>query len=103
MSKTIDEQISKCRRLIAGVAGKTDKLRQLGVDEAEIVELESNLSRLADMSRDCDEARQQLHTKVEAMHTVSAKVKDTFLSIKGAIKKTYPQEEWNNWGIDDKR
>lgn len=103
MSKTVETQIDKCRRLIAGASGRIDELNKLGVCESQLSDLDANLSRLAAMSSDCEAVREQLHDKIAAMHQVLDDVKASFLSIKGTIKQNYPQEEWTKWGIDDRR
>ena len=103
MSKTVENLIEKCRRLIAGASGRTGELKQLGVSESQLTQLDASLQQLAVMSNDCEAMRAQLHDKVAAMHTALDAVKGSFLSIKGTIKQEYPQAEWIEWGIDDKR
>lgn len=103
MSKTVENQIEKCRRLIAGASSRTEELKQLGVSETQLTELDASLQQLAAMSTDCEAMRALLHDKIAALHSVLDTVKGSFLSIKGTIKQSYPQEEWIKWGIDDKR
>ena len=103
MSKTVENLIEKCRRLIAGASGRTGELKQLGVSESQLTQLDASLQQLAEMSNDCEAMRAQLHDKVAAMHAALDAVKGSFLSIKGTIKQKYPKEEWIEWGFDDKR
>lgn len=47
MSKTVENLIEKCRRLIAGASGRTGELKQLGVSESQLTQLDASLQQLA--------------------------------------------------------
>ena len=47
--------------------------------------------------------RADLSNKVKHMNAVLTKAKDQFASLKKVIKGNYLQEEWQRFGIQDKR
>ena len=89
--------------LIDGLRANLQEVADRGIDEASISGMEETLTVLAQANQECDELRSLLAQKVKNMNTVLAKAKSQFADTKKTIKGYYPQEEWNRFGIPDKR
>lgn len=103
MTKTIELQIEKCRALISGLRSNTEAASALGITSQEIDTLEANLLRLSAASEECEALREELSGKVRATNQILGEVKEAYASRKRTIKDNYPQEQWGNFGVMDKR
>lgn len=103
MSKTIDLQIDKSRSLIDGLRRNIGELAGHGINEADLVNMDSELEQLSNASNECDAIREELSKKVQRMKEILATVKTQFAEKKGVIKSNYPQEAWIKYGVLDKR
>ena len=61
------------------------------------------LKTLSAANNECDAVRTDLYNKVKHMNAALTKAKDQFASLKKVIKGNYLQEEWQRFGIQDKR
>lgn len=103
MSKTIDQQIEKCRILIDGMRKNIGELADKGINNELLDRLAGDIERLAAANRECDEMRSALSAKVKAMNAILTGVKETYIESKRKIKPNYPQEQWLRYGVQDKR
>lgn len=103
MSKTIDLQIEKSRVLIEGLSRNIEALRDKGIASDALENMSADLDRLKASNDECDRIREELSLKVKAMNEILAQVKDAFAEKKRIIKTNYPQEQWINYGVQDKR
>ena len=72
------------------------------IDES-LKQMSEDLVRLKEANDDCDRAREELSAKVKHMNAILTGVKEAFADKKRVIKTNYPQEEWLNYGVQDKR
>ncbi len=103
MSKTINLQIAKSRRLIDGLRSNPDVMTRLNISDSELSAMSNMLEELAVMGRECDELRGKMSVKVKQSNELLAKIKDEFATKKKLVKVNYPQEEWLRYGVEDKR
>ena len=103
MSKTIELQIEKSRVLIEGLGRNIEALRGKGISDESLKQMSEDLVRLKEANADCDRAREELSAKVKHMNAILTGVKEAFADKKRVIKTNYPQEEWLNYGVQDKR
>ena len=86
MSKTIELQIEKSRVLVEGLNKNIESLRAKGISEDSLQSMTNDLNLLKEANDECDKAREELSLKVKRI-----------------IKTSYPQEQWINYGVQDKR
>ena len=103
MSKTIDLQIEKSRVLIEGLGKNIETLRDKGIASEELQAMAADLERLKLSNDECDKIREELSRKVKAMNDILTTVKEAFAEKKRIIKINYPQEQWIQYGVQDKR
>ena len=103
MSKTIDLQIEKSRVLIEGLGKNIETLRDKGIASEELHAMAADLERLKLSNDECDKIREELSRKVKAMNDILTTVKEAFAEKKRIIKTNYPQEQWIQYGVQDKR
>jgi len=103
MSKTIDLQVEKSATLIKGLRKNLSQLTGKGIAADQLDVMEADLEKLKKANEECDKMRAELSVKVKAMNAILASVKDEFAEKKKVIKGYYPQEQWFNFGVLDKR
>ncbi len=102
MSKTVEIQIEKSRRLVEGLRKHLAGIGG-GVTNDEISSMEQWLKELETANAEVDRLREELAPKVKRMNEVLARVKGAYADKKKTLKGYYPQERWADYGIPDKR
>ncbi len=103
MSKTTDTQIEKSRSLIAGLRKHVSIKGEADFSEKEIAAMESTLLQLQEASAEVTRLRDELTPKVKRMNEMLDAVKTAYNVQKKKLKGFYPQEQWLDYGIPDKR
>lgn len=103
MSKTIDLQIEKSRFLIDGLRKNLDAIKDKGFNSDELDKMSADLDVLKVANAECEVLREQLSEKVKQVNGILSGVKEIFAEKKKIIKGYYPQEEWERYGVMDKR
>lgn len=103
MSKTIDLQLEKSRSLAVGLRKHVANGKDTSITNASIDQMEERIAQLAQANEECDRLRAELSVKVKAMNATLAEVKETYHNYKQNIKGYYPQEQWIDYGVADKR
>lgn len=103
MSKTIDLQVEKSRSLIEGYRNNLAELQARGVTAAQLDAMEQNIKQLIAAGEECDQLRATLTQKVRAANAILQTVKDEFLEQKKIVKSAYDPQDWQRYGIMDKR
>ena len=102
MSKTTEIQIEKSSNLIAGLR-KHLNAKGEGITDSEIDNMEKAVNDLRAVNEEVDRLRNELTPKVKHMNDVLAIVKTAYTTQKKKLKDFYPQEQWADYGIPDKR
>lgn len=103
MSKTIETQIEKSLLLVKGFRDNIAELRDKGVSDEALDEIENDLKSLEEQNRQCDELRVKLKDRVRDVNRALDNAKHTYFDMKKIIKNNYLQEEWHKYGVTDKR
>ena len=103
MSKTIELQIEKSRNLIDGLRKHLRQGVGGGVNDQEIDQMEQTLTQLCAANDECDRLRAELAPKVKHMNELLAVAKAAYAEKKKTLKGYYPQEQWADYGVPDKR
>jgi len=103
MSKTVEQQIEKSKNLVEGLRKHLANGVGGGVTLDEISDMVQALQELAVANEACDRLRAELSPKVKHMNEVLANVKAVYAEKKKTLKGYYPQEQWADYGIPDKR
>ena len=103
MPKTIQTQIDKSQMLLDGLRKNVTEVSNKGITASALDDFEVTLKTLSAANNECDAVRADLSNKVKHMNAALTKAKDQFASLKKVIKGNYLQEEWQRFGIQDKR
>lgn len=103
MSKTVDLQIEKSRGLVGGLRKHLGAGVGGGITSQEIDEMERMLGELEEANSECERLRAELSPKVKHMNDILAAVKTAYADRKKMLKGYYPQEQWPDYGVPDKR
>jgi len=103
MSKTIDIQIEKSQNLIKGLRRHISEHGEKDFAEKEIALIEANINQLKSVSDEVTRLREELAPKVKHMNDILDAVKESYKENKQKLKAFYPQEQWEQYGIPDKR
>ncbi len=103
MSKTVEQQIEKSKNLVEGLRKHLANGIGGGVTPEEISRMEEALQQLAVANEDCERLRAELSPKVKLMNAILADVKTVYAEKKKTLKGYYPQEQWADYGVPDKR
>jgi len=102
MSKTNEMQIEKTRKLIVGLRKHLANGKE-GVTSSEIDEMETRLNELQTLNNQCDALREQLQPMVRQANHLLTDVKASYAEWKKIIRNGYPQEQWIQYGLLDRR
>ena len=102
MSKTVEIQIEKSRKLVEGLRKHLKGIGG-GVTNEEINAMEEAVGELEAANAEVDRLREELAPKVKQMNAVMARVKEAYAEKKKTLKGYYPQERWSDYGVPDKR
>lgn len=103
MTKTIDIQVEKSTRLIKALKANIAEFESKGVSIAQLDRMAEDLKRLEESSDAAEELRKKLSDQVKNTNNILAQCKDDFAKTKAVVRNNYPQEEWINYGVTDKR
>ena len=104
MAKTIETQIEKSRTLIEGLRKHVEKGgNETNITADTVNAMEAQLRLLVEANEECDRLRAELSPKVKRMNELLAGVKAAYAANKKTIKGYYPQEQWPDYGVTDKR
>ena len=91
MSKTFENNAQKALTMASGI-------RTEGLDK-----LEAEANKAIEMIREVDALRQVVSEKLQKANEQLADVKELAMSYRHTIKNNFPMEQWETFGISDKR
>ena len=103
MSKTIDLQVDKTMRLVDGVKAHLNELLDKGVDAHVLDDLVDKTRHMKQLDQECDALHDQLSAKTRAKNDILNSVKTGYADLRKILHDNYPQEEWEKYGLLDKR
>ena len=103
MSVTFLNEIDKADVLVAGLRKHLGEVKQLGINADTINKLEEASKVLRQKDEEVDALRRQANLKGHENRDLLADLKAQMLALRKAIKGRYPQTEWINYGVQDKR
>ncbi len=103
MNRIYSEQIEKALALAEGLKKNSATLKAQGFDLSLIEKLEQDCEIMAREGEAIAAEEEALSEHRSACHVVLSRLKTNFFSGKGFIKQNIEQEQWNNYGVPDKR
>lgn len=103
MTKTIDTQVEKSTRLIKALKANISEFQDKGVSNTDLDDMLENLQRLEESSKAAEALRAKLSEQVRTTNNILSQCKDAYVRVKSVVRNNYPQEQWINYGVTDKR
>ena len=103
MSVTNLNEIDKAAVLVAGLRKHNKEVEAIGITTDALNRLEEAAKALRQKDAEVDELRRQANNKAHENMDLIADLKVQMLTMRKAVKARYPQYEWSNYGVQDKR
>lgn len=102
MNKIYSDQIAKATSLSDGIKRNVETLKRRSID-LNTEAMDSICKQLVEASNKQEEAEQALKLVRDEAHSLLEQLKTEILETKTPIKTTFPPEQWQQFGIADKR
>ena len=103
MSKTISDQIEKIQLLISGLRKNLHLVTDKGINTELIDKMEAIGKTLAVQNEKVEVLREEVSKEIRIANQQHKELRDDFADTKRIIKQNFPQEEWEKFGVLDKR
>ena len=104
MSKpTYAEQISGAQVMVAGLRGNATQVNRRGIDDQFINRLDSDRLTAATLNDQQEKLKADLKSKTAELDAKMAEMEKGVTEAKKIVKLDFPQDQWKQFGIEDKR
>jgi len=103
MSKTVDLQVEKVSGLIEGIRKNQGRLSAKGICVAKLDELDREIAAVAEANRRCEELRAECSAQIKLTNGLLENLKREYAIYRNQIRNNFPQEQWIEFGLQDKR
>lgn len=103
MSKTFEDQVMKAKVLAEGMKANLKELAARGVNENALDSLITECIEAIKKSQEVDQLREEASQKLREANCVLSNIKDRYNAMRMIIKGHYPLEQWQKFGLTDKR
>ena len=103
MSITISNEVAKAQFLAEGLRKKIELIKNKGLDEAFISQLEASYQELKTRDIELEAYKKELRERVKENNAKLADLKAQMLIARKTVKANYAQVEWIEFGVQDKK
>lgn len=104
MSKpTYADRISKAQVMVAGLRANAALVNRRGLDEMFINRLDGDRLSAGTLNDQQEKLKGDLNLKTVELDAKMGEMDKEFAEAKKIVKMDFPQEQWKQFGIDDKR
>lgn len=103
MSKTFEINAQKALTMASGIKTHLSEVAHLGIKAEGLDKLEAEANKAIEMIQEVDALRQTVSEKLQAANEQLADVKELAMGYRQTIKNNFPPEQWEHFGIMDKR
>jgi SMC interacting uncharacterized protein involved in chromosome segregation len=103
MSKLINEQVRKTEILISGLKSNKDVVKNWGISESLISEMEAEKMELDKDNQELERLKTEIREKSRAATKRMANLQKKFSAVKKVIKRDAEPIKWRQFGVIDKR
>ena len=103
MSKTFETNAQKALTMASGIKTHLSEVAHLGIKAEGLDKLEAEANKAIEMIQEVDALRQTVSEKLQAANEQLADVKELAMGYRQTIKNNLPPEQWEHFGIMDKR
>ena len=103
MSKTFENNAQKALTMASGIKQHLSEVAHLGIKTEGLDKLEAEANKVIEMIKEVDALRQEASEKLQKANEQLADVKELAMGYRQTIKNNFPMEQWEKFGISDKR
>ncbi len=103
MSKTFETNAQNALTMASGIKKHLSEVAHLGIKAEGLEKLEAEANKAIEMIQEVDALRQTVSEKLQAANEQLADVKELAMGYRQTIKNNFPPEQWEHFGIMDKR
>ena len=89
--------------MASGIKTHLSEVAHLGIKTEGLEKLEAEANKAIELIQEVDALRQTVSKKLQAANEQLADVKELAMSYRQTIKNNFPPEQWEHFGIMDKR
>ena len=89
--------------MASGIKKHLSEVAHLGIKAEGLDKLEAEANKAIEMIQEVDALRQTVSEKLQAANEQLADVKELAMGYRQTIKNNFPPEQWEHYGIMDKR
>ena len=97
------EQISGAQVMVAGLRANAGQVNRRGIDDQFINKLDSDRLSAATLNDQQERLKAELKTKTAELDAKMAEMEKGVTEAKKIVKLDFPQDQWKQFGIEDKR
>ncbi len=97
------ELVSQAQVMAAGLKANLNEIKKRGIDEDFVAELEKNRSEAIALNDEQERLKAELKQKTETLNGKIDAINTKMSEAKKLVKLTFPQSQWIEFGIADKR
>ena len=97
------EQISGAQVMVAGLRGNAAQVNRRGIDDQFINKLEADRNDAAALNDQQEKLKADLKSKTAELDAKMAEMEKGVTEAKKIVKLDFPQDQWKQFGIEDKR
>ena len=101
--KTYAEQISQAEVMTAGLKNNAAQVARRGLDEAFVNKLEADRLAAAALNNEQEKLKADLKAKTAQLDATLAELDKGLAEARKIVKLDFPQGQWREFGIEDKR
>lgn len=103
MARMYSEQIEKTRLLVNGLKNNIGRVRDKGLDEKFLNDLETGNGLMSIYNEEYDRLKVDFKTKSIQTNKKLEEVKKQVKEAKRILKRSFEQSEWKDFGVFDKK
>ena len=103
MSKVYSEQVQKAQMLAAGLRKNYELVKNRGISSEQIAKIEKDAKEAARMNEEVEVLRAEVGAKAARANKKLTELKNNMQNAKQIIKRCFDQEQWQDFGVMDKR
>ena len=97
------EQISNAQVMVSGLKGNADKVARRGIDGAFVTSLDANVQSVTTLNNEQEKLKADLKAKTAQLDATLAELDKGLAEARKIVKLDFPQGQWREFGIEDKR
>jgi len=101
--KTYAEQISQAEVMTAGLKNNADRVARRGLDAAFVTKLEADRQAATARNNEQEKLKADLKAKTAQLDATLAELDKGLAEARKIVKLDFPQGQWREFGIEDKR